>query len=208
LLENGDNANDGRVEPQILKAALGKLVKKVDKESIDRFVRFLDKDKFGKVLYMEFLGKMAEVSNRDHNPFKSVVQRLSYFINSNKQTIGALLKRLSNNSQGDVSASAVGVPVETFAQFLKAKIDKKRSDSELRKYAHYMDIDKDGIISEVDLHTCISHLNSDAFFKNSGEALASSAFASVKKFFPSSLNSLSEEKSADVARMLREAMVS
>ena len=34
-----------------------------------------------------------------------------------------------------------------------------------------MDIDKDGFISEIDLHTCITNLNSEAFFKNSGEAL-------------------------------------
>ena len=56
--------------------------------------------------------------------------------------------------------------------FLKAKIDKKKSEGELRKYAHFIDIDKDGFISEIDLRTCLDNLNSDAFFKNSGEALA------------------------------------
>jgi Ca2+-binding EF-hand superfamily protein len=65
--------NDGRVEPQGLKACLRKLVKSIDEDSIDRFVRFLDKDKSGKVNFMEFLSRMGEVSNRDHNPFKSVV---------------------------------------------------------------------------------------------------------------------------------------
>ena len=55
----------------------------------------------------------------------------------------------------------------------------------MRQYAHYIDIDKDGFVSEIDLQTCISNLSSDAFFKNSGEALARSAFASQKKFFPS-----------------------
>jgi len=39
-----------------------------------------------------------------------------------------------------------------------------------------MDIDKDGFISEIDLQTCLTNLNSDAFFKNSGEALARSTF--------------------------------
>jgi hypothetical protein len=47
-----------------------------------------------------------------------------------------------------------------------------------------MDIDKDGYITEIDLQTCFSNLNSDAFFKNNGEALAQSAFASDKKFYP------------------------
>jgi Ca2+-binding EF-hand superfamily protein len=48
-------------------------VTSLDEESIDRFVRFLDKDKSGKINYMEFMGRMGEVSNRDHNPLKSVV---------------------------------------------------------------------------------------------------------------------------------------
>ena len=71
-----------------------KVLKKVDHESIDRFIRFLDKDKSGKIKYMEFLSRMGEVSNRDHNPFKSVVQRLAYFIESNQQTVSSVLKRL------------------------------------------------------------------------------------------------------------------
>ena len=35
-----------------------------------------------------------------------------------------------------------------------------------------MDIDKDGFISEIDLQTCLNNLSSDAFFKESGQALA------------------------------------
>ncbi len=73
----------------------------------------MDKDKSGKINYMEFLGRMSEVSNRDHNPFKSVVQRLSYFIESNKQSVHSLLKRLAlkrNESDTELNAS-----VEQFA---------------------------------------------------------------------------------------------
>jgi len=94
LLEEADPLNDGRVEPQGLKQCLKKVLQKVDEESIDRFVRFLDKDKGGKINYGEFLGRMSEVSNRDHNPFKSVVQRLVYFMETNNQTTQSLLKRL------------------------------------------------------------------------------------------------------------------
>jgi Ca2+-binding EF-hand superfamily protein len=43
------------------------------------------------------------------------------------------------------------VPVEYFGDFLKQKIDKKRSESELHKFARFIDIDKDGFISEIDL---------------------------------------------------------
>ena len=41
--------------------------------------------------------------------------------------------------------------VDQFGMFLKTKIDKKRSDEELKRYAHFMDIDKDGYISDIDL---------------------------------------------------------
>lgn len=134
---------------------------------------------------MEFMSRMSEVSNRDHNPFKSVVQRLAYFIDSNKQSIHSILKRLAaSKGNGENASSADMVSTESFAQFLKSKIDKKRDLPQLRNFAYYMDIDKDGFISEIDLQTCLTNLNSDAFFKNSGEALARSTFQSAKKFFP------------------------
>lgn len=72
----------------------------------------------------------------------------------------------------DTLPDQVAVSVSVFGQFLKSKIDKKRSLGELKQYAHYMDIDKDGFISDIDLQTCLNNLNSNTFFKNSGEALA------------------------------------
>jgi hypothetical protein len=87
-------------------------------------VRFLDKDTHGKIHYIGFLERMHDVSNKDHNPFKSIVQRLEFFITSNKQTVHSLVKRLIQKSG---TTSEVGVPVEYFAEFLKAKVDKKRS---------------------------------------------------------------------------------
>ena len=85
----------------MLKVCLKKVLKNIEEDSIDRFIRFLDKDKSGKINYMEFVARMSEVSNRDHNPFKSVVQRLAYFIESNKQSIHSLLKRLALNGDCD-----------------------------------------------------------------------------------------------------------
>jgi Ca2+-binding EF-hand superfamily protein len=98
------------------------------------------------------------------------------------------------------------VTTDIFAQFLKTKIDKKRSDGELRTYAHYMDVDKDGYISEIDLQICLNNLNSSTFFKNSGEALAQSGFSSAKKFFPTT-EKLNEERASEVARQIRTAMI-
>lgn len=98
LLESADSVNDGKVEPAALKAALSKVTAEIEPEMIDRFVRFLDKDNNGKIDYIAFIDRMSEVSNRDHNPFKSVVQRLQYFIQSNNQTAHSIIKRLSNKA--------------------------------------------------------------------------------------------------------------
>lgn len=68
-----DPLNDGRVEPIGLKQALNKIVRGISEDNIDRFIRFLEKDRSGKIDYMDFINKMTEVSNRDHNPFKSVI---------------------------------------------------------------------------------------------------------------------------------------
>jgi Ca2+-binding EF-hand superfamily protein len=203
LLEEADPLNDGRVEPAALKVALLKVTKDIDQETLDRFVRFLDKDTQGKVDYIGFFERMSEVSNRDHNPFKSVVQRLSYFIQSNSQTVQSLIKRLT--AKNGLSYER-GVPVEYFADFLQAKIDKKRSEGELRKYASYIDIDKDGYISEIDLQTCMSNLGSDAFFRDGGDALAVSAFSSQKKFFPVS-EQLSAERAFEIAKQIKAGLI-
>ena len=83
-MEEADAQNDGKVDPAAFRLALAKLTTGINQETIDRFVRFLDKDTQGKIHYVGFMDRMNEVSNRDHNPFKSVVQRLEFFITSNK----------------------------------------------------------------------------------------------------------------------------
>ena len=90
---------------------------------------------------------------------------------------------------------------------MKGKIDKKRTHGELQQYAHFMDIDKDGFVSEIDLQTCLNNLNSNAFFKNGGEALAQSGFSSQKKFFPTTKETLNEERAREVAKQIRDALI-
>jgi hypothetical protein len=160
-------------------------------------VRFLDKDTNGKVNYLSFIQRMSDVSNKEHNPFKSVVQRIDFFLISNQQTVPSLIKRLREKAHSNVSE--IGVPVAQFATFLKQKIDKKRSEEELHKYAHFIDIDKDGFISEIDLQICIDNLNTPSFFKNSGEALAVSSFSSQKKFYPTT-ESMQPERAFEIAK--------
>jgi Ca2+-binding EF-hand superfamily protein len=105
---------------------------------------------------------------------------------------------MAKANQNDLLQDQVAVSVDLFADFLKSKVDKKRQGNELRQYAHFIDIDKDGFVSEIDLQTCINNINSNAFFKNGGEALAQSGFTSQAKFFPKN-SAITEERAAEIA---------
>lgn len=174
LLQEQDKDNFGLVNEQQLLTALKAVVKSVPVADIERLVRYLEKDKLGKLNYMDFISKMCKVSNRNHNPFKSIISRISFFLKQNSISIASLLKRLALAS--DAPASVVGIPLRVFAEFLKQKVEKKKDLSELERFTSLLDVDKDGLITEADILTCIKNLNNAAFYKNSGQALASSTF--------------------------------
>lgn len=66
-------------------------------------------------------------------------------MNANNLTFAGLLKRFGEEENPTL------VPVKTFADFLKAKINKKAEYSECLKYAHQIDVDKDGYVGVLDL---------------------------------------------------------
>jgi Ca2+-binding EF-hand superfamily protein len=47
-----------------------KALTSIDETSIDKFIKFLEKDKRGRVNYTQFTNRMNDISNRDHNPFQ------------------------------------------------------------------------------------------------------------------------------------------
>jgi Ca2+-binding EF-hand superfamily protein len=145
----------------------------VSKDDLERFVRFLEKDKLGKLNYMDFISRMCKVSNKNHNPFKSIVNRINFFLKQNSISANALLKRLAQAGDHVVTGPGIiGIPVSIFAEFLKQKVEKKRDIRDLERYSTMVDIDKDGFITEADVVTCIKNLNNAAFFRNGGSALA------------------------------------
>jgi len=79
-LQDEDDSNIGLISAEKLLNVLIKICKKQSRTDLDRFVRFLDKDKLARINYMDFLGKVQKVGNKNHNPFKSIVSRLSYFL--------------------------------------------------------------------------------------------------------------------------------
>ena len=69
-LAEQDATNTGLVDANGLLTVLVKHVTSVPRDDLERFVRFLDKDKLGRLNYMDFLHKVCKVSNKNHNPFK------------------------------------------------------------------------------------------------------------------------------------------
>jgi len=125
-------------------------------DQIEKFVRQIPRVEGQKILYVDFLSQITEVGNRNHNPFKSLIKKIDFFLESNHISISELLKRLD-----PLNGEKEGVTVERFAKFLKDKIDKNKDHQNLLSYAKMMDIDKDGCICQDDLQTCLCNINSD-----------------------------------------------
>lgn len=165
MLQGVDKENQGFVKARDLLQVLEKVNSKISADDLERFVRFLDTDKLGKLNYLEFLTQVQKVANNNHNPFKTVVSRVSYFLKHNSVKVGELLARLHGFD------AAKGVPLAEFTKFLKLKVDKRRDEAELREISKMIDVDKDEYISDNDIQTCISNLNNSAFWKNGGESM-------------------------------------
>lgn len=77
LFTSMDNRFDGTLEPHELKLALMKVVGPnnpvMKEDTVDRFVRFLDKTSNGRVNYMKFIETMSKLGNKEHNPLKTLV---------------------------------------------------------------------------------------------------------------------------------------
>lgn len=80
LLQEQDVTNCGIISGASLLTVLQKVIKNVSKDDLDRFVRFLEKDKLGKLSYTDFLKKMQKTGNKNHNPFKTLINRLAFFL--------------------------------------------------------------------------------------------------------------------------------
>ena len=101
---------------------------------------------------MEQLTKQV---NKNHNPFRSIVNRLAYFLKHNNVTAAELIKRVVDKNS---DSNTAGISITYFAEFLKQKVDKKADVRDLKVYSGMMDIDKDGYIGENDMNTCIKNL--------------------------------------------------
>ena len=160
ILEKADNNNDGKLEPVqvgfFIKHITGGPDSPFTNEQIEEFVAQLPKVDNQKILYVSLLDLITSVGNRNHNPFKSLIRKLDFFLDSNKISIPELLERL-DPLRGRTDGAAVG----EFAKFLKDKIDKGKDLANLESYARLIDIDKDGRVSAEDLQTCLCNIDSD-----------------------------------------------
>ena len=65
--------------------------------------------------------KLKGLGNKVHNMLKDTVSRVKFFIDANNLTVISLLRRYEN------PAGSAKVPISTFAEFLKEKVNKKES---------------------------------------------------------------------------------
>ena len=65
------------------------------------------------------MDRMCALGNQNHNPFKQIIQRLTFFMESNKVNVNNLLTRLGSTEKELLT-------VDKFVDFLKAKVDKRR----------------------------------------------------------------------------------
>ena len=78
-----------------MRNALWEVLSSIDELSLEKFIKFLDKDKRGWINYTEFTNKMNDVSNWDHNPFHQLAWWLAYFIKQNGISVENLVKKMS-----------------------------------------------------------------------------------------------------------------
>ena len=64
-----DKQNEGSLNVHEMKDALMLVLTTLDEMSIEKFIKFLDKDTNGRISYTQFLSSMEDTSNRNHNPF-------------------------------------------------------------------------------------------------------------------------------------------
>jgi Ca2+-binding EF-hand superfamily protein len=106
----------------------------------------------GKVKYADLLNLITQHGNRNHNPFKSLIKKLEWFIETNKLDVKGLLLKLNDTAE---------VTISGFAKFLHEKVEKNKDLENLKSYVKLMDIDKDGFITKEDLQTCLLNINSE-----------------------------------------------
>lgn len=68
-----------------------------------------------------------------------------------------------------------------------------------------IDIDKDSYITGPDLETCIRNLNNAAFWRNNGEAVATTTFNNKVSAFPKR-STLNNEKAKAVIAQIKDAL--
>ena len=167
---------DGTLSRGEFIAALTKLGTGINETELKRFVHMIEKTKNERVDYIEFIDKMTNTANKHANPFKSIITRINMFLSQNSLSCTSLMRRLTKG-EGNKR-----VTITQFAEFLKAKVSKKRTLPELLELSGKMDLDQDGYIDESDVATCLGNVKNEAFCANNG--VNTQGYINERKFYP------------------------
>ena len=64
----------------------------------------LEADSLGRLSYIQFLEQLTKQVNKNHNPFRSLVNRLAYFLKHNNVTAADLVRRVVDKNSDSTTA--------------------------------------------------------------------------------------------------------
>ena len=166
-LDKLDTNNEGKIPGDGLLLALKQLRIPIPVAELERYIRQVPKDNFGKVNYQKLL--LSFENSKQKLPLKAIGLRLVVFLKQNNLTAKSLIEKLlsTKKQQSDPKQQKQinFISVTFFSKFIKAKVDKKRTLDEIKEYVRQVDMDRDGLIGESDLEAFLGRVNFQEFFE-------------------------------------------
>ncbi|CAG9333497.1 unnamed protein product [Blepharisma stoltei] len=144
IFEECDERNTGKLPMSTFQDCIYKANAGLNEIEIDRLGRVLDNGQH-LVDYTEFLDHLEGPLLPPQDPLKSTIIRIQVFMKQNGLTHSKLLKKMGKH-----------VSVQTFADFISRKLQKKLDKSTIYEVANKFDVNKDGFIDIHDLNATLS----------------------------------------------------
>ncbi|CAG9314254.1 unnamed protein product [Blepharisma stoltei] len=180
IFEDADERNNGKLPLADFQHCLHKADIGLPAIEIERLARILDRKGDHLVDYTDFLDHLEGKNLSPPDPLKKTILRLIVFLRQNSLAPAQLLKRLGGN-----------VTIETFAKFIRIKVDKRLDRVTAYEVSNKFDMNHDGIIDIVDLSA----------------ALNSKSYASFSRNSPFPTDKLNQERAKGIIRDVRNALI-
>ncbi|CDW76181.1 ef hand family protein [Stylonychia lemnae] len=147
--ENLDKNNSGSINPLELRRLLDNLKLKLPSIEIERFVRFIEKDKTGNVNYTWLLNQVKSKGNKEQvqdssqnteQELRKLLDRLQRYLSQNKLNLQTLISKICKKQSkiGLKSNQDQHINIDAFVLFIKEKVYPKPVES-LKSLVQVMD---------------------------------------------------------------------